>query len=182
MDGMRTPATELIRAMAAGDHEAFARFYDRYASLVFPLVLRIVGERAAAADVLQDVFWEAWRTAAAYDPARGTPQAWIVTSARTRAIDRVRAMRRRDETFGAPLDPASAPEASGDVAAPAVDRALGAEALARLPAPQREVIELAYYAGLTQREIAALVEQPLGSVQTRIRLAVARLRELVTLP
>jgi RNA polymerase sigma-70 factor (ECF subfamily) len=164
MDGMRTPATDLIRAMAAGDHEAFARFYDRYASLVFPLVLRIVGERAAAADVLQDVFWEAWRTAAAYDRARGTPQAWIVTCARTRVIDRVRAMRRRGETIVAPLDPAAA------------------DALARLPAPQREVIELAYYAGLTQREIAALMEQPLASLQTRIRLAVARLRELVTLP
>src|SRR5438046_8607829 len=90
VDGMPTPGTELIRAMAAGDHEAFARFYDRYAPLVFPLVLRIVGDRADAADVLQEVFWEAWRGAAAYDPARGTPEAWIVTRARTRAIDRDR--------------------------------------------------------------------------------------------
>src|SRR5439155_6050884 len=147
VDGMPTPRTELIRAMAAGDHEAFARFYDRYAPFVFPLVLRIVGERAYAADVLQDVFWEAWRTAAAYDPARGTPEAWIVTRARTRAIDRVRAARRRSETFVPALDVDSASAAPrDDVAGRAGDRALVAEALARLPAPQREVIELAYYA------------------------------------
>ncbi|PYN03530.1 MAG: hypothetical protein DME02_23470 [Candidatus Rokuibacteriota bacterium] len=183
VDGMPTPGTELIRAMAAGDHEAFTRFYDRYAPLVFPLVLRVVGERADAADVLQDVFWEAWRTAAAYDSARGTPEAWIVTRARTRAIDRVRAVRRRSETFVPALDAASAPAApGGDVAERAGDRALVAEALARLPAPQREVIELAYYAGLTQSEIAERLEQPLGTVKTRIRLALARLRELVTLP
>src|SRR5881296_633208 len=114
---MGTPGEDLIRAMAAGDRDAFARFYDRYAPLVFPLVLRIVGERADAADVLQDVFWEAWRTAAAYDPARGTPEAWIVTRARTRAIDRLRAVRRRGETFVAPLDAASAPAAPGGDAA-----------------------------------------------------------------
>src|SRR2546421_6887178 len=183
VDGMPTPGTELIRAMAAGDHEAFTRFYDRYAPLVFPLVLRVVGERADAADVLQDVFWEAWRTAAAYDPARGTPEAWIVMRARTRAIDRVRAVRRRSETFVAPLDVPAVPEAAGgDAAERAGDRVLVAEALARLPAPQREVIELAYYAGLTQTEIAERLEQPLGTVKTRIRLALARLRELVTLP
>ena len=158
---MPTPGAELIRAMAAGDHEAFARFYDRYAPLVFPLVLHIVGDRADAADVLQDVFWEAWRGAAAYDRGRGTPEAWIVTRARTRAIDRVRAVRRHREPFVAPLAP---------------------DALARLPAPQREVMELAYYAGLTQSETAERLEQPLGNVKTRMRLALARLRELVTLP
>jgi RNA polymerase sigma-70 factor (ECF subfamily) len=180
---MPTPGTELIRAMAAGDHGAFARFYDRYAPLVFPLVLRIVGDRAGAADVLQDVFWEAWRGAATYDPARGTPEAWIVMRARTRAIDRVRTARRHRETFVAPLDAVSAPEAPGaDAAERAGDKALVAEALARLPASQREVIELAYYAGLTQTEIAERLEQPLGTVKTRIRLALARLRELVTLP
>src|SRR5436190_13574189 len=94
---MGTPGGDLIRVMAAGDRDAFARFYDRYAPLVFPFVLRIVRDRADAADVLQDVFWEAWRGAAAYDSARGTPEAWIITRARTRAIDRVRAVRRSEE-------------------------------------------------------------------------------------
>ena len=180
---MPTPGTELIRAMAAGDREAFARFYDKYAPLVFPFVLRIVSDRADAADVLQDVFWEAWRGAGTYDPARGSPEAWIVMRARTRAIDRVRAVRRRSETFVAPLDTAAEPDApGGDAAQRAGDRALVAGALARLPASQREVIELAYYGGLTQSEIAERLEQPLGTVKTRIRLALARLRELVTLP
>jgi len=172
---------DLIRAMAAGDRDAFARFYDRYAPLVFPLVLRIVRDRADAADVLQDVFWEAWRGASAYDSARGTPEAWIVMRARARAIDRVRAMRRREETFVAPVDEATTAASgglSGDAAARAEDRQLVATALAVLPQPQREVIELAYFAGLTQTEIAERLEQPLGTVKTRIRMALARLREV----
>ena len=97
----------LVRRMAAGDREAFGAFYDRYAPLVFPLIVRIVRDRSDAADVLQDVFWEAWQGATAYDPARGTPEAWMITRARTRAIDRVRAMRRRGETFVPPVDEAS---------------------------------------------------------------------------
>jgi RNA polymerase sigma-70 factor (ECF subfamily) len=179
---MGTPGGDVIRAMAGGDRDAFARFYDRYAPLVFPFVLRIVRDRAEAADVLQDVFWEAWRRAAAYDPARGTPEAWLITRARTRAIDRVRAVRRRGETFVAPLDEAAASAPvppGGDAAERAEDRQLVTSALARLPELQRQVIELAYYAGLTQTEIAERLEQPLGTVKTRIRLALARLREVV---
>lgn len=179
---MSTPAVDLVRAMAAGDHDAFARFYDRYAPLVFPFVLRIVRDRADAADVLQDVFWEAWRNAGTYDPARGTPEAWLVVRARTRALDRTRSVRRRAATFVAPLDDATSPAppaGAGDPARHAQDRQLVATALARLPEPQREVIELAYYAGLTQSEIAERLEQPLGTVKTRIRLALARLREVV---
>src|SRR5690349_3250375 len=83
-DGMPTPAGDLVRAMAGGDREAFARFYDRYAALVFPVLLRVVRDRADAVEVLQDVFWEAWRDAAAYDEARGTAEAWILLRARTR--------------------------------------------------------------------------------------------------
>src|SRR5712691_1979843 len=128
---MTGSGAELIRQMVAGDREAFARFYDRYAPLVFPLIQRIdqgrvavveaseryaplvfpliqriLRERADASDVLQEVFWEAWQGAAGYDPARGSPEAWLVTRARTRAIDRIRAVRRRSETFVAPLDDA----------------------------------------------------------------------------
>src|SRR5215831_7313028 len=101
---MPTAGAELIRAMAAGDRDAFARFYDRYSPLVFPLILRIVRDRADAADVLQEVFWEAWQGASAYDAGRGSPEAWMITRARTRAIDRIRAVRRRSETFVAPVD------------------------------------------------------------------------------
>src|SRR5256884_9274395 len=100
---MTGSGAELIRQMVAGDREAFARFYDRYAPLVFPLIQRILRERADASDVLQEVFWEAWQGAAGYDPARGSPEAWLVTRARAPAHHRVRAMRRRRGTVVAPL-------------------------------------------------------------------------------
>jgi RNA polymerase sigma-70 factor (ECF subfamily) len=168
--------------MAGGDRDAFARFYDRYAPLVFPLILRIVRGREDGAEVLQEVFWEAWRGAASYDRARGSPEAWLVTKARARAIDRVRSVRRRGGTFVAPLDEAvaAAPAEPGpDAAERAEGRGIVQGALARLPEPQREVIELAYYGGLTQTEIAERLKQPLGTVKTRIRLGLERLREVM---
>jgi len=177
---MTTRGEDLIRRMAAGDREAFGPFYDRYAPLVYPLVVRIVRDRTDAADVLQDVFWEAWQGATAYDPARGSPEAWMITRARARALDRVRALRRRSETFVPAVDEAPAPAgAGGDAAALAGDRGLIRTALAQLSAVQREAIELAYYAGLTQTEIARRLEQPLGTIKTRIRLGLERLRDAV---
>ena len=178
---MPTPGGDLIRAMAAGNRDAFAQLYDCYAPRVLPFVLRIVRDRADAVEVLQDVFWETWRGAAAYDPSRGTPEAWIITRARTRAIDRVRPVRRRGETFVA-ATAGPPPPPGGDAVMRAEDRQLVAGALAQLSEAQREVIELAYYSGLTQTEIAERLEQPLGTVKTRIRLALARLREVVTSP
>ena len=179
---MASEGAELIRRMAAGDGGAFSRFYDRYAPLVYPLILRIVRDRSDAADVLQDVFWETWQAAGTYDVNRGTPEAWIVMRARTRAIDRVRAVRRRGETFVAPLDEAvaAAPvDPGGDAADRAADRSVVTGALGRLPEPQREVLELAYYGGLTQTEIAVRIKQPLGTVKTRMRLGLERLREIM---
>jgi RNA polymerase sigma-70 factor (ECF subfamily) len=173
---------DLIRMMAAGDREAFSRFYDQHASLVYSLIMRIVRAPADAADVLQEVFWEAWQSAGSYDPLRGSPEAWIVTRARSRAIDRVRSIRRRTETFVAPLDEGLAPsqEAPGrDVPGAVADRMVVAAALARLPEAQREVITLAYYEGLTQTEIAERLKQPLGTVKTRMRLGLERLREVM---
>jgi RNA polymerase sigma-70 factor, ECF subfamily len=169
---------DLIRRMAEGDADACGRFYDRYARLVYPLIVRIVGEPADAADVLQEVFWEAWQSAASYDPARGSPEAWIVMRARTRAIDRVRAVRRRSETFVAPVDEALAAD-RGDLAETVADRTDVAGVLERLPEHQREVIELAYYGGLTQTEIAERIKQPLGTVKTRMRMGLSRLREMM---
>ena len=179
---MATSGADLIKGMAAGDRDAFAQFYDRHAPLVFPLILKIVRERAEAADVLQEVFWEAWQGAAGYDPERGSPEAWMVTRARSRAIDRIRALRRRSETFVAPADEAltAAPDdPARDAAVRAEERGILRNALDRLPEAQREVIELAYYGGLTQTEIAARLKQPLGTVKTRIRLGLERLREVV---
>jgi RNA polymerase sigma-70 factor (ECF subfamily) len=172
----------LIRRMAEGDRDAFKHFYDLYARQVHPLILRIVRDAADAADVLQEVFWESWQSAASYDPGRGSPEAWIFTRARTRAIDRVRAVRRRSETFVAPVDErvaAAAADPGGDAAARVGNRDLVLGALDRLPEAQREALALAYYGGLTQTEIAERLKQPLGTVKTRIRLGLERLREVL---
>ena len=169
---------DLIQQMAEGDAEAFARFYDRYAPLIYPLILRILPDPADAAECLQDVFWEARQRARTYDPARGTADAWVVTRARARAIERMRGARRRREsgrraTGLVPLAAAS-PERPA-----ALDRSVLTRAFERLPDPQREALELAYYGGLTQTEITARLKQPLGTVKTRLRLALDRLREMV---
>lgn len=177
-----TPGADLIQRMARGDRQALAPFYDRYARLVYSLILRIVRDREEANDVLQEVFWEAWQAAEAYDPSRGSPEAWLVTRARSRAIDRVRRVRRRSETFAAPLDEslaAGTADPAPDAAERAADRTRVASALERLPEAQREVVELAYWGGLTQTEIAERLKQPLGTVKTRIRLGLERLRELI---
>ena len=177
--------TDLIRRMAEGDRDAFKEFYDRHARQVYPLIVRIVRDQADAADVLQEVFWEAWQTAASYDPGRGSPEAWIFMRARTRAIDKLRAVRRRSETFVAPVDDrvaAATPEPGGDAAERAEDRSLVLGGLGQLPEAQREVLELAYYGGMTQTEIAERLKQPLGTVKTRIRLGLERLREVLKRP
>jgi RNA polymerase sigma-70 factor (ECF subfamily) len=176
---MPADGTELIRRMAGGDRDAFAQFYDAYAPLAFGLIRRILRDSAEAEEVLQDVFWEIWQAAADYDPARGSPEAWVVVRARSRGIDRARSARRRTDMTGAPLTAAS------DATEPAAGPARWAEAgdvrgaLARLPANQRELVALAYFEGLTQTEIAERTRQPLGTVKTRMRLALARLRDLM---
>ena len=172
---MSNGAADLIHQMAEGDGEAFARFYDRYAPLVYPLVLRILHDPAEAATCLQEVFWESRQTARTYDPARGTPEAWLVTRARGRAIDRMRARRRRREP--APLREPRVPLPA--TIERGLDRSVLTRVFERLPDPQREALELAYYGGLTQTEITARLKQPLGTVKTRLRLALDRLRDMV---
>jgi RNA polymerase sigma-70 factor (ECF subfamily) len=168
---------ELIARMAAGDRDAFAAFYDRHAPAVHALIRRIVREPQDAADVVQEVFWEAWQSAGGYQASRGSPEAWIFTRARSRAIDRVRSVRRRSETFVAPLAGAEGgPAASPDPAEAVADRTAIRGALAGLPERERQVIELAYYGGLTQTEIAARLAQPLGTIKTRMRAGLERLR------
>ena len=102
----------LLARIAQGDREAFGRFYDAFAGLALGLIRRILRDPAAAEEVLQEVFWQIWREAALYDPRRGSPEAWLIVRAKTRAIDRLRAMRRREKTFVAPVDEAvaSAPD------------------------------------------------------------------------
>jgi RNA polymerase sigma-70 factor, ECF subfamily len=178
---MAGEGAELIRRLAGGDRDAFAAFYDGYAPLAFGVIRRIVKDASTAEDVLQDVFWELWQAAADYDPARGTPEAWVVTRARSRGIDRTRAMRRRNDMVltGLKESTSAAADEGDNPARRAEHRSLLGGALGELPDTQREVLELAYFEGLTQTEIAERTAQPLGTVKTRMRLGLERLRGLV---
>jgi RNA polymerase sigma-70 factor (ECF subfamily) len=166
--------------MAAGDRAAFTPFYDRYAALAFGLLRRMLRDADEAAEVLQDVFWELWLGAAEYDPARGSPEAWVTVRARSRGIDRVRSVRRRGEMLVAPVNEAAAEPAAGDNPSALVeDREMVHGVLRELPDDQRRVIELAYLKGLTHTQISARLGLPLGTVKTRMRLGMERLRGLV---
>ena len=177
--GAGSETSALIARIAAGDRDAFSRFYDLLAPTAFGLIRRVLRDPDAAAEVLQEVFWQVWREAPQYDPKRGSPEAWLVMRAKTRAIDRLRSIRRRDRTFVAPVDESVARSSEEPAENPAVvaeDRELVRTALAQLPEPQRRVIEMAFFEGLTQSEIAIRLREPLGTVKTRARLGLERLR------
>jgi len=169
-----------IARMAGGDQTALAELYDRHSRQVYSIAVRILQNPADAEDVVQDVFSQAWRHASRYDVARGAVGAWLLTVARSRAIDRLRARRVRPD-LAAPgkivrdvLDPALLQDAQL-LTAEQVERLRGA--LGELPMPQRTALELAYYEGLTHKEIAERLQEPLGTVKTRIRLAMSKLRD-----
>ena len=175
-----TRQAELIGGAAAGDQQALADLYDATSRTVYGLLLRILGDPAAAEEVLLDVYTQAWRQAADYSAARGSPLAWLTTIARSRAIDRLRRGRQERER-SEPLEAVAQVAAAGASAEEDVTaRERGAvvrAALSALPPEQREVIELAYYGGLSHSEIAAARGLPLGTVKTRTRLGLTRLRE-----
>ena len=169
---------QLLGEIARGDREAFARFYDLHASLVHTFALRILRERSEAEEVVQDVFLQVWRQAGTYSTDRGTPEAWLITMTRSRGIDKLRSRRRRDEMVR-PTDTAERlpePIALESATGPAEARATLSGVLADLPIAQRRVLELAYFDGLTQTEIAARLGEPLGTVKTRMRSGLERLR------
>jgi RNA polymerase sigma-70 factor (ECF subfamily) len=175
---MATGGADLIREMARGDREAFARFYDRYSPLVYPLIRRILHDAADVVGCLHDVFWDAWLRAKTFDAARGSAEAWLVSRARELAIERMRAARRRRDALPLGNGHAPAPTAAEPLER-ALDRSVLSRVFERLPDPQREALELAYYGGLTQTEITARLKQPLGSVKTRLKLSLERVREMV---
>jgi RNA polymerase sigma-70 factor (ECF subfamily) len=175
-----------LRRVASGDQAGAASLYDRHARPLYSLILRIVGDETEAEDVLQDVFAQAFRQAARYDASRGAVAAWLFMMARSRAIDRVRARRTRFEgrTGDAQvLDemPASQPDADSAMLDEEQTRIVR-QALGDLPLLQRIAIELAYYEGLSHTEIAERLEQPLGTVKTRIRLGLLKLRDVLKHP
>lgn len=162
-------AASLIHRLTRGDHEALSEFYDLYAGLVNGMAVRILRDVAEAEDTVQEVFVQVWLQAARFDPSRGTPEAWLCTMARTRALDRLRRRSSRREKPEL--------EGQGSTPAPRTEEALAVRrALDGLSEDQRRALELAYYEGLTQSEIAARLREPLGTVKTRIRTALTRLR------
>ncbi|HET8575611.1 MAG TPA: sigma-70 family RNA polymerase sigma factor [Methylomirabilota bacterium] len=180
--GQSDEPARLITRIAQGDREAFSRFYDALAGIAFGLIRRVLRDPVTAEEVLQDVFLQIWREAAQYDPRRGSPEAWLIMKAKSRAIDRLRSIRRRDKTFVAPVDESTARQDEATAPDPGVaaeERDLARSALAQLPAAQRQVIELAFFEGLTQTEIAARLGEPLGTVKTRARLGLERLRGIL---
>lgn len=171
-----------LRRMAAGDEEALGAFYDRWQPLVHAVVLRMLRQRDDVADVVEEVFWQAWRQAERYETSRGAVQTWLLTIARSRALDRVRSLKRlREEPFEGEngevfLELATDGDPSMD-AESSERRKIVLAALAELPAEQREALELGYFGGLSQSEIAERLGQPLGTVKTRMRLAMQKLRD-----
>jgi RNA polymerase sigma-70 factor, ECF subfamily len=168
---------ELLARIARGDKEAFGRFYDADAPLAFGVIRRILPQPGDAEDVLQEVFWEIWRLAPRYEPERGAPAAWVLTRARSRAIDRLRSLRRKDVEVGVEhIETAAAPTRADDPSA-LPDRELVRGAMGTLVPAQREIVELAFFGGMTHTEIAARLSQPLGTVKTRMRSALKHMRE-----
>lgn len=176
----QTSDVELLNAIARGDEQALAVLYDRYKSILFGLILRILHSRAESEDVLQEVFLQVWKRAADFDETRGRPFTWLVTVARSRAIDRLRSRESRERVASEAAH--AAPEAVSDAVEDAIKSEEGAvvrDALAKLPDEQRRTLLLAYFEGLTQTEIAARLGAPLGTVKTRMRSGMTRLRELL---
>ena len=175
----------LLERMQGGDERALGELYDRWSPSVRALAAWLLRDGDEAEEVVEDTFWQAWRRCADYDVTRGSAQAWLLTIARSRALDRRRSLgRRREErlplvlpaTWEVERDGASEPDPMQQVEH-AEERALVLAALQELPREQRESVALAYFEGLSQSEIAERMQQPLGTVKTRVRLAMQKLRE-----
>jgi RNA polymerase sigma-70 factor, ECF subfamily len=175
------PDSALVERMMAGDEGALAALYDRYSGMIFAMLVRILRDQHAAEEVLQDLFLQLWRTASHFDASRGSLPAWLMVIGRNRAISHLRSRARYEMHDDIDAFPANALASSVNIE-DETQRALLVQklraAMSALPREQREAVELAYFEGMTQTEIAAKTGSPLGTVKSRVRTAMQSLKEL----
>ena len=168
----------VMKRVAEGDESALATLYDHWAQPVYSLVAHLLKDADGAEDVVEETFWQIWLRAASYDASRGTVRTWILTIGRSRALDRIRSHRRNREDVTTDLslvrDPGADPARQAEGAE---RRQLVYSALCELPEDQRRALELAYFGGLSQSEIASSLSEPLGTIKTRMRLGMQKLRD-----
>jgi RNA polymerase sigma-70 factor, ECF subfamily len=167
----------LLGAVGTGDAEAFRALYDRYGRMVHSVAFRILQDPQLAEECVQDVFVELWRSARRFDPTRARPSTWLYAIARNRAIDASRSRARRPVPQ-ADVEPAGSSPDTSDLVTAADEAIRIAEAMATLQPAQLEVVQLVYFDGLSHSEVAGKLNLPLGTVKSRLRLAVDRLRKL----
>jgi RNA polymerase sigma-70 factor (ECF subfamily) len=174
------PDEALLALAAREDEEALAQLYDRYGRVAYGLALRIVRDQALAEDAVQEAFLTVWRTASSFRADRAKPSTWILTLVHRRAVDVVR---REERRRAAPLEGTEEPDerslAADEEIALTDRRRIVQEALRQLPDEQREALELAYYGGLTQSELAERLSVPLGTIKSRMFTGLRRLRDLL---
>ncbi|MFZ0630030.1 MAG: sigma-70 family RNA polymerase sigma factor [Acidobacteriaceae bacterium] len=180
MAKMTVQDSTLVQHILLGDESALAALYDRYEGMLYSMLLRILKDTGAAEEVLQDLFLQVWRAAGRFDASRGTLAAWLLVMGRSRALSRLRMRRRREvqdpEAFSFEAVP-SPHDLEDEIMRTQLSQRLR-EALATLPLKQKEVVELAYFEGMSQTEIAARTGSPLGTVKSRVRGAMQALKEL----
>ena len=176
-------ASSLLPAVARGDIGAYEELYDRYSSTLYALLIRILGNAEDAQEVLQETYMKAWTSAKMFDTVRGSEIAWLISIARSRGIDRLRSRRirsDREDEAGREVSTITGfveRGSSADHAIQAEQRVAVRGALAELPDAQRVALELAYFEGLSQSEIAERLKEPLGTVKTRMQLGMKKLRD-----
>ena len=177
--GIESPDSLLLERIGRGEEGALAELYDRHAARVHGLITRILSDPEEAEDILQEVFLQVWRNPGQYEPGRADVSAFLVVLARSRAIDRLRALRRRGQ--GRSVEIGEVPIASDEdleqTAGLLEEGRMARRILSGLPAEQRRALELAYFEGYTQSEIAEITASPLGTVKTRLRQGMMKLRE-----
>jgi RNA polymerase sigma-70 factor, ECF subfamily len=173
--------TDLVALIARRDESALSALYDRYSRLAFSLAMRIVGERTLAEEITADSFVSVWRAAGSFTEERGRFVTWLMSVVRHRAIDELRRLNVRPEGSSVELNEAlqstSLPDGLDDLMDVRQRQVVVRSALASLPPPQRQALELAYFGGLTQQEIADKTGTPLGTIKTRMRLGLLKMRD-----